>query len=79
MKETILYIDDEIQNLEGFKATFWRSYDILLANSAKDAYRQLKKSEFKENIINFDGNVGIFAPAVDIVRRNMPFMQWHAP
>ncbi len=37
-KITILYLDDEQQNLSAFKASFRRKYEILLANSAEDAF-----------------------------------------
>lgn len=36
-KIRILYVDDEENNLQAFKATFRRIYEIYLANSAKEA------------------------------------------
>jgi len=36
-RPSILYIDDEESNLRVFKNTFRREFDILLANSAKEA------------------------------------------
>lgn len=36
-KAAILYVDDELENLETFKALFRRDYDIHLADSAKEA------------------------------------------
>ncbi|MCP4688475.1 MAG: response regulator [Desulfobacterales bacterium] len=36
-KAVILYVDDEPENLEGFKAVFRRDYDVHLAHSAREA------------------------------------------
>jgi PAS domain S-box-containing protein len=36
-KAAILYVDDELENLETFKALFRRDYDVHLADSAKEA------------------------------------------
>ena len=36
-KQTILYVDDEADNLSAFKAVFRRQYNILLANSGQEA------------------------------------------
>ncbi len=44
-------------------------------NKGLEGFTQQFYEQFKENIVNFDGNVGIFAPAKDIVKRNMPFMR----
>jgi len=41
-KATILYVDDDLENLAGFKAAFRRDYDVHLANSAADAIDILK-------------------------------------
>ncbi len=46
MKENrirILYIDDEIHNLNAFKASFRRSYEIYTANSAQEGKQLLKE------------------------------------
>jgi len=37
MKHTILYIDDELANLNSFRIAFWMHFNILLAASTKDA------------------------------------------
>jgi len=37
----ILYLDDEINNLQSFKAKFRKDYSIFLANSAEEAYKIL--------------------------------------
>ena len=42
-KFTILYVDDERQNLVSFKATFRRDYTIHTANSAEEAIGVLQK------------------------------------
>lgn len=44
-KSKILYVDDEIQNLNSFKASFRREYDVLTATNAKDAMEILSKNE----------------------------------
>ncbi len=41
-KPNILYVDDDIQNLEGFVAAFRRHYHIFTAESAEDAIALLK-------------------------------------
>jgi signal transduction histidine kinase len=45
--KTILYVDDEIQNLDGFKFTFYEDYTIYTAISAKDAFSILKQQSIK--------------------------------
>lgn len=42
----ILYIDDEIHNLNAFKASFRRIYTVQTAESAEDAYKLLEDHEF---------------------------------
>ena len=49
-KIKILYVDDEENNLQAFKATFRRDYKILLAISAQEA-RELLKTEEVDIII----------------------------
>lgn len=44
-KPTILYVDDDRENLTSFKAVFRRSYQIFLASSAKEAMDILKSNE----------------------------------
>ncbi|SIN84964.1 response regulator [Algoriphagus halophilus] len=44
-KIKILYVDDEENNLQAFKATFRRDYKIFLAISAKEAREILKEQE----------------------------------
>ena len=41
-KATVLYVDDDIENLQGFKALFRRNYTVHLADSAKAAIDILK-------------------------------------
>src|SRR5690606_12190583 len=50
VKIRILYVDDEVNNLQAFKATFRRDYKIFLAESAKEA-REILKTEEIEIII----------------------------
>lgn len=38
---TVLYVDDELSNLRVFKSAFRRDFDILLANSAREAVELL--------------------------------------
>ncbi len=40
----ILYVDDDIENLESFKAVFRREYNVYLANSAKEAIDILEQT-----------------------------------
>ena len=47
MKNTILYIDDEKENLESFQLAFWSQYSLLLAESTKDAEALLKENNVK--------------------------------
>ncbi|HQQ93713.1 MAG TPA: response regulator [Bacteroidia bacterium] len=42
---TVLYVDDEIQNLEAFVAAFRRSYNVLTARSAAEARQVLAVNE----------------------------------
>lgn len=44
-KPIILYVDDEPNNLNGFKATFRRDYQILIAQSAQEARTILRENE----------------------------------
>lgn len=41
----LLYVDDEVNNLQAFKATFRRDYKIFLAESAKEGREILKDQE----------------------------------
>lgn len=43
-KSIILYIDDEQENLQSFKMTFWKFYDILLAENTAEAEEMLNKN-----------------------------------
>jgi FixJ family two-component response regulator len=47
MKNTILYIDDEKENLESFQLAFWSKYNLLLAESTKEGENLLKDSNVK--------------------------------
>jgi CheY-like chemotaxis protein len=47
MKDKILYIDDEKENLESFQLAFWTKYDLLLAKDTKEAEGLLKESQVK--------------------------------
>jgi signal transduction histidine kinase len=42
-KHSILYVDDELVNLNVFKATFRRDYDVFTANSAQEAMEILRQ------------------------------------
>lgn len=44
-KPTVLYVDDESMNLKLFHATLHKEYDILLAESPKEAFEILKTRE----------------------------------
>lgn len=44
-KIRVLYVDDEVNNLQAFKATFRRDYKIFLAESAKDGRALLLNEE----------------------------------
>ena len=46
-KARILYVDDEPNNLTGFKATFRRDYKVVTAQSAQEALNILKDQEFE--------------------------------
>jgi response regulator RpfG family c-di-GMP phosphodiesterase len=43
-KATVLYIDDEVNNLHSFKASFRRQFTILTAESASEARRVLAEN-----------------------------------
>lgn len=51
-KISILYVDDEVNNLSSFRATFRRDYKIFLAESAKEGRKLLGEEEI--NIIITD-------------------------
>jgi response regulator RpfG family c-di-GMP phosphodiesterase len=42
-KIKVLYVDDEVNNLQAFKATFRRNYQIFLAESAEEARKILEE------------------------------------
>lgn len=44
-KYSILYVDDEQDNLDVFESTFWKYYHVHLALSAKEALKILKKEQ----------------------------------
>ncbi|SEJ12423.1 Response regulator receiver domain-containing protein [Dyadobacter sp. SG02] len=41
---TVLYVDDEIHNLNSFKATFRKEFNVLIAGSAIEALEIMKKN-----------------------------------
>ncbi|MBF0243630.1 MAG: response regulator, partial [Desulfamplus sp.] len=45
LKPTILYVDDDMENLTSFKSVFRRSYKIFLASSAKEAIEILRANK----------------------------------
>lgn len=47
MKDTILYIDDEKENLDSFQLAFWSDYNLLLANNTKEAEEMLRSNDVK--------------------------------
>lgn len=47
MKNKILYIDDEKSNLDVFKATFRREYNVFVTKSTKEAFDILKSNDIK--------------------------------
>lgn len=47
IKEPILYVDDEIENLEGFKYTFLSDFDIHIAKTVEEAFNILKNNLIK--------------------------------
>jgi len=46
-KEAILYVDDEIENLDGFKYAFMTDFDISVAQNAKDGLNILEQKNIK--------------------------------
>ena len=47
IKEQILYVDDEIENLDGFKFAFMQDFDISVAKNAKEGLEILKQKNIK--------------------------------
>ncbi len=47
IEDTILYIDDEVENLRGFQFLFKRNYKILTAVSADEGFALLEKNKIK--------------------------------
>lgn len=47
MKDGILYIDDEQENLESFRITFWMYYNISIASNTQQAREILKEEDVK--------------------------------
>lgn len=43
----ILYVDDELENLKAFKASFRRLFDVSICESPAEAIEVLKKDEFE--------------------------------
>lgn len=41
---TVLYVDDEIHNLNSFKATFRKEFNVLIAGSATEALEIMKRN-----------------------------------
>jgi two-component system sensor histidine kinase/response regulator len=46
-KELILYVDDEVKNLDSFKIIFRKDYDVLVAKSAQEGLEMLEKHEVR--------------------------------
>jgi signal transduction histidine kinase len=46
-KEPILYVDDEVENLQGFDYLLHRDFDVHIATSAKEGLEILKKNNIK--------------------------------
>jgi PAS domain S-box-containing protein len=46
-KNTILYIDDEQANLDGFKYIFHKEYNVFLANTVRDAFKIINNNKIK--------------------------------
>ncbi|MEA3451070.1 MAG: response regulator, partial [Bacteroidota bacterium] len=46
-KEAILYVDDEIENLDGFKYAFMTDFDISVAQNAKEGLKILEQKNIK--------------------------------
>ena len=46
-KDNILYIDDEIENLSGFKYVFKKYYNIFTASTAKEGVKLLRNNKIK--------------------------------
>lgn len=47
MKDCILYIDDELENLESFKIAFWMNYEIYTAPSTLEARKIINEKDVK--------------------------------
>ena len=47
MKKAVLYVDDNVHNLNSFRATFRRDYDVHIAESAKEGFDILEKIPIK--------------------------------
>ncbi|MTI41788.1 hybrid sensor histidine kinase/response regulator [Fulvivirga lutimaris] len=46
-KELILYVDDEVKNLDSFKIIFRREYEVLVAKSAQEGLEMLRDNEIR--------------------------------
>jgi len=46
-KELILYVDDEYENLDGFKFAFFTDYNVFVAQNAKEGLKLLEQNNFK--------------------------------
>jgi two-component system, sensor histidine kinase and response regulator len=51
-KPKVLYVDDEPENLTGFKHLFRRKYKVLTANSADEALAMMIENEDIEIVIS---------------------------
>ncbi len=52
-KDNILYVDDEIDNLNGFNASFSRKYNVYISENTVDAQKHLNSHEIKVILIDY--------------------------
>ncbi|MEL7339181.1 MAG: response regulator [Bacteroidota bacterium] len=67
---SILYVDDEPQNLVSFKATFRREYDIKTASSGEEGLEALKDSGSVQLIITDQRMPGM--TGVEFLKKTLP-------
>ena len=57
-KPLVLYVDDEIDNLVGFEASFSKEYEILTADNTHAAYQLLKQHKVQIMLVDYRlGNI----------------------
>jgi signal transduction histidine kinase len=72
LKDSILYVDDRINNLQSFKATFRREYEVFIAESPREALILLSKHPIKVAIADYKMPEISGVTFLEIVKKQYP-------